>query len=79
MYHGTAWDLLRFSPNMNAQATRYSPYKHVSATLPILGANVCLDGQATTRAQGLIHVLVSDDDGELFGIWCFAEDIVYHE
>ncbi|GGL85806.1 hypothetical protein [Glutamicibacter protophormiae] len=78
-YHGVTYDVLRFNPNVNATTVFYSPFKQVSATLPILGANVCLEAKATKRAQGLVYVLANDDTGELFGIWCFAEDIVYHD
>jgi len=73
------YDVMRFNPDTNAERVLYSPYKLVSATLPILGANVCLEAKATVRAQGLVHVLLSDETGELFGIWCFSEDIIYHE
>jgi len=38
-----------------------------------------LEAKATKRAQGLVYVLATDDTGEIFGIWCFAEDIIYHE
>lgn len=77
-YRGATYDVLRFNPNRNAQTVYYSPFKQVSATLPILGANVCLEVEATKRAQGLVYVLATDEANEFFGIWCFAEDVVYH-
>lgn len=78
IYRRVAYDVLRFNPNRNAQTVYYSPFKQVSATLPILGANVCLEVEATKRAQGLVYVLATDEANEFFGIWCFAEDVVYH-
>ena len=78
-YRGATYDVLRFSPNANAQTTNHSPSKRVSVSLPILGANVHLDGYASKRAQGLIYVIVTDDLGEFFGIWCFAEDVIYFD
>jgi len=78
-YRGATYDVLRFNPNRNAKTVYYSPSKQVSATLPILGANVCLEARATKRAQGLVYVLTTDDKDEFFGIWCFAEDVIYHE
>lgn len=73
------YGLLRFTPNMNAETVCYSPSKVVSATLPILGANLCLKGLAAKRSHGLVYVFVADDADEFFGIWCFAEDIIYPE
>lgn len=78
-YHGKSYDLLRFNPNANAQGRYFGPHKPVTVTLPILNARVCVDAGASISSQGLIYVLVTDETKELFGIWCFAEDIAFHE
>ncbi|GAA0199388.1 hypothetical protein [Glutamicibacter creatinolyticus] len=76
-HNGRQHQLLRLNPDPNARKTHYVPHRPVSVILPVLSAKVSVRGLATVKAQGLIHVLVSDDTGEFFGIWCFAEDTAF--
>lgn len=78
-HHGRQHELLRLLPDPSARKTHYLPHRPVSVILPVLSARVSIRGLATVKAQGLIHVLVSDDTGEFFGIWCFAEDTAFDD
>ncbi|WIV42497.1 MULTISPECIES: hypothetical protein [Glutamicibacter] len=71
------YDLMRFSPDFNAAATTFSPHKPVSVKLPVLISSLHVEAEAVVKTHGLIYVLAKDDIGEVFGIWCFIEDVIF--
>ncbi|GAA1412820.1 hypothetical protein AUR04nite_34730 [Glutamicibacter uratoxydans] len=76
-HHGVEYDLMRLSPDFNAEATAFSPHKTVSVKLPVFIGSVYVEAKASVKTHGLIYVLVKDDVGEVFGIWCFIEDVIF--